>query len=116
MKSALIIDLLDDELRKFSNVCFEFRLVMPMFSAPIDDRWHIQIEGTQQIKLAIHDTNIKSLIPTAIEWIPYYEICYGKLNKVWFVNNRGRFLNHSYDDYIRSGKVISTFNCAAKTI
>lgn len=116
MNSALIIDLLDDELRKFSNLCFESRLIMPMFSTLIDDHWHAQIEEAQEVKLPFHDTSIKSPIPITIEWIPYYESCYGKLKKVWFVNSKGRFLSHSYDDYIRTGKVISTFNCAGKAV
>jgi hypothetical protein len=117
MKTDLLIDLLDDELRKFSNLCIDLSLIMPMFSPLIDNHWHKQIEEVQRFRLLpFHDATIKSSAPTIIDWIPYYEAYYGKLKKVWFVDSKGIFLHNSYDNYISTGEVVATFNCAGKAI
>jgi hypothetical protein len=107
--------LLDEELRKFSSLCFQLKSIMPMFSKLVDDHWHnIILKSSHQFDLPFHDTNLKSSTPINIEWVTYYERYYGALHKTWFMDKKGCILKDKYEFYLASGKVISSFNCAGR--
>lgn len=103
---------LNDELKKFSKLCFDSKENMPMFSQLIDSYWHILSERTSSIELPFHDTTVRSSTSIIIKWVPHYELYYGKLNKAWFIDSEGKFLSDKYNDYLITGKVLSDFNCS----
>ena len=113
MRNNISILLVNVELNKFANLCFSQQQTMPMFSELIDCQWHDNIHLGKGSELPFHDTNIRTSTPVAIRWVPLYESYYGKLSKLWFMDAEGNFLREKYHQYLTSGEVKSSFNCAA---
>lgn len=46
-----------------------------------------------------------------MKWVPKYEEKYGKLPKSWFTSIDGVFNEQSYEEYLKTGKMICSWDC-----
>lgn len=113
MKKTISNDVLDGELDKFASLCFASEQPLPMFSSLIDKRWHNLIHDSLS-NLPVHDTTLKTSELKQIKWIQAYEANYGKLHLVWFIDENGNLDLSSYQKYVDSGNVFSSYNCVGR--
>lgn len=102
------------ELKKFASLCYQTDNPLPMFSELIDGHWHDRIEQGDP-SLPIHDPTIKTNACEEICWVSLYEATYGKLSDLWFTQRDGKLNSEARDEYLSSGKVFASYNCAGRS-
>ncbi|MCP3930945.1 MAG: hypothetical protein GY705_17810 [Bacteroidetes bacterium] len=108
-----------NELGKFLSLVSDVEriedLMMP--SCIVDGEWHDIRE--KPVDYAIFCNKVTGTYVehqpgggvSEMKWVPKYEERYGKLPKAWFTSTDGTFDELGYEEYLKTGKMICSWDC-----
>lgn len=119
-----------EELSRFFQLWKRVDRPLAMFSQGIDRAWHELMEQSK----AYHEFCISSVgarvthVPgggmfyhgidapeegpaAAYDWVPDYELTWGKLSASWFADENGVIDQARYELYLRDGVIVAAWDC-----
>jgi hypothetical protein len=105
------------ELGKFFNLAGEgiSNLLMPQ--GIIDEVWHEKLKDNEKyLEFCFDHANaqidhVETNGTGELEWVENYEKKFGKLNQAWFVDKNGVLDFDTYQEYLKNGKLIMSWDC-----
>lgn len=110
------------ELGRFFSIASTGISDMEMPDSMVDEMWHKLLEDEKSYRdfCNKHASAYIHHIPNdtvyverkSLNWVKLYETKYGKLDKSWFVDSKGKFNETSYNEYIDNGTLNMAWKCS----
>lgn len=90
---------------------------MKMPRGIVDSAWHsLQLDSSEYIRFCAESAgtyveHVQGSGCTEMLWVTRYEAEYGPLDELWFTDENGELNKAAYDEYVRSGKMIASWDC-----
>lgn len=107
------------ELAKFFQLIKENVPNLNMPSSAIDATWHSLLKSQEYRSFCHqHAGQVVGHEPASghglIEWTEEYEKRFGTLPMIWFIDEYGKLNHQEYNQYKKTGKWISSWDCKPK--
>ncbi|TYR78270.1 hypothetical protein FZC66_20105 [Priestia megaterium] len=119
IKNDLFMEKAEKELGRYFELAVDGVENLGMPDNILDKVWHEKLENPEEYLKFCNNTvgcyieHGQLMGEGEPSWIKNYEDKFGKLDPIWFTNDKGSFNEGAYNSYINTGKVKMSWNCNA---